>query len=270
MLETFSNRLGCVGERSLSGRVPVTIRITDVSSRPPKWVQAPKSIAINETIQRNYVVTTLKAISEIPSNKRIFYELLNGNTLDRNKDQHFLLTRRKDDKGDDIAELVVYKPLDYETTPKYNLTIQAKNDLEPQLDETINVVVEVIDQNDEVPLFERSPVLSILEDEPARTIVGQVKAKDSDIDARFRDKTTQEMRVEGKQGQNSLLLTSCLPKIADFEQEAIRDMPKQKKWQLSGWTLDSGQRDLIRYVLAFISKCSCAWNYLFAYRNISH
>lgn len=129
---------------------------------------------------------TIKAISEIPSNKRIFYELLNGNTLDRNRDQHFLLQRRKDERGDDIADLVVYKPLDFETTPKYNLTIQAKNDLEPQLDETINIVIDLIDQNDEIPLFERSPVLAVLEDEPPMTIVGQVKAKDTDVDPRFR------------------------------------------------------------------------------------
>lgn len=108
----------------MSGRVPLTIRVTDVSSKPPKWVQVPKSISINETIQRNYIAATIKAVSEIPANKRIFYELLNGNTLDRNRDQHFLLQRRKDEKGDDIADLIVYKPLDYETTPRYNLTVQ--------------------------------------------------------------------------------------------------------------------------------------------------
>ncbi|XP_055343968.1 neural-cadherin-like isoform X2 [Paramacrobiotus metropolitanus] len=177
------------GERSLSGRVPVMIRVTDVSSRPPKWVQVPKSISINETVQRNHICATIKATSEIPTNKRIFYELLNGNTLDRNRDQHFLLKRRKDDAGDDIADLVVYKPLDFETTPRFNLTLQAKNDLDPQLDETINIVVDLIDQNDEIPLFERSPVLTVLEDEPPLTIVGQVRAKDSDGDARFRSIT---------------------------------------------------------------------------------
>ena len=112
--------------------------------------------------------------------------MLNGNTLERNKDQHFLLQRRKDAAGDDIADLVVYKALDFETTPRYNLTIQAKNDLEPQLDETINIVIDLIDQNDEVPLFEKSPVLSILEDEPAMTVVGQVRAKDADVNPRYR------------------------------------------------------------------------------------
>ena len=66
------------------------------------------------------------------------------------------------------------------------MIFQAKNDLEPQLDESINIIIDVIDQNDEVPLFERSVLLSVLEDEPAMTVVGQVKAKDADIDARYR------------------------------------------------------------------------------------
>ncbi|GAV09762.1 hypothetical protein RvY_19248 [Ramazzottius varieornatus] len=162
---------------------------------------------------------------------------LNGNTLDRNKDQHFLLTRRKDDKGDDIAELVVYKPLDYETTPKYNLTIQAKNDLEPQLDETINVVVEVIDQNDEVPLFERSPVLSILEDEPARTIVGQVKAKDSDIDARFRTIT---YAIDPENGNGDWKHFDIDPKDRTIRSKSSFDREHKSKYTLDVERLQFG------------------------------
>ena len=58
--------------------------------------------------------------------------------------------------------------------------------MEPQLDETVNIIIDVIDQNDEIPLFERSPVLSVLEDEPPMTVVGQIKAKDNDVNPKFR------------------------------------------------------------------------------------
>lgn len=172
------------GAGRLHSQAPVIVRITDVNSRPPVWESAASEVSVRETAPRNHQVAVLKARSETGA-KRIFYELLDGKTLETNSEKAFRLVRRKDADGADEAVLHVYKSLDFERTPRYNLSIQAKNDLKPQLDTLHYLLVRLVDENDEVPLFPRNPSLSILEGEPRGKVVGTIVATDADVTAPF-------------------------------------------------------------------------------------
>ncbi|XP_053498377.1 protocadherin alpha-2 isoform X6 [Ictalurus furcatus] len=79
------------------------------------------------------------------------------------------------------AELVLIKALDREKNPNLDLLITAVDGGSPTLKGTLNIKVNVLDANDNAPVFTKSLYkVSISEDTPVGTTIIRVQAKDSD------------------------------------------------------------------------------------------
>ncbi|XP_017341197.2 protocadherin alpha-2 isoform X9 [Ictalurus punctatus] len=79
------------------------------------------------------------------------------------------------------AELVLIKALDREKNPNLDLLITAVDGGSPALKGTLNIKVNVLDANDNAPVFTKSLYkVSVSEDTPVGTTIIRVQAKDSD------------------------------------------------------------------------------------------
>ncbi|ESN91601.1 hypothetical protein HELRODRAFT_132264, partial [Helobdella robusta] len=89
-----------------------------------------------------------------------------------------LLTTKEPD-GTLVSKLILLKKLDREQKDKYFLILTA---CDPDNSDTVNIVVQVQDSNDNKPRFERdSYEVDIPENSPPGTHVLQVKATDADL-----------------------------------------------------------------------------------------
>ena len=80
------------------------------------------------------------------------------------------------------GSIVTTKPLDRETTAGYTLVVTAQDNGIPPLSDIANVEIEVVDVNDNVPLFEQNFYsANVMEDAPLGTSVVQVRANDRDL-----------------------------------------------------------------------------------------
>ncbi|XP_059201686.1 protocadherin alpha-3-like [Centropristis striata] len=96
-------------------------------------------------------------------------------------DDHFRLEVK--DKGEDgkIPILVVQKPLDRETKGSHSLVLTALDGGKPPKSGTMNIVVNVLDVNDNTPVFDKDVYSATLsENAPVGTTVIQVNATDFD------------------------------------------------------------------------------------------
>ncbi len=78
--------------------------------------------------------------------------------------------------------IVTTKPLDRETAAGYTLVVTAQDNGIPPLSDIANIEIEVIDMNDNVPVFEQERYsANVLEDATIGTSIIQVKATDRDL-----------------------------------------------------------------------------------------
>ncbi|KAH7641931.1 protocadherin-like wing polarity protein stan isoform x3 [Dermatophagoides farinae] len=78
--------------------------------------------------------------------------------------------------------ITTVKALDRETTAGYTLIVTAQDNGIPPLSDIANIEIEVIDVNDNVPLFEQHHYsATVMEDAPIGTSVCQVRASDRDL-----------------------------------------------------------------------------------------
>ncbi|XP_059170799.1 protocadherin Fat 1-like isoform X3 [Physella acuta] len=79
------------------------------------------------------------------------------------------------------GKLVVFSGLDYELKTEYSLTLTATDMGQPSLSVSVDVKINIRDENDNVPMFEQSVyVVSLKEDALVDAVVIQVQAKDLD------------------------------------------------------------------------------------------
>lgn len=160
------------GKIKLSDSVRVTIYITDVNDNAPVFkntpyrVQVSEGAAIGASIMRVYSTDADEGL-----NGDIYYELIGGDDLGK-----FSLDEA-------TGQLLINKPLDRETTDRYHLTVIA-HDSSPtvQLSATTTITVQVIDENDNAPVFTQSQMrVSVLETEPINKKIIQFHATDADL-----------------------------------------------------------------------------------------
>ena len=100
------------------------------------------------------------------------------------------------------VRLVLRRRLDRETTDVYHLRLAVFDGGQPALQDVVNVTVNVLDSNDNEPVFERSRYeLRLPEDLPAHTRILTVRATDSDLSANERllyDMTSQSRQQLGR------------------------------------------------------------------------
>lgn len=90
----------------------------------------------------------------------------------------FYFTFLRLESNKDVAEIKLSKALDYETVTQYTLIVRVQN--KNQLAAETVIDIEVLDVNDNIPIFRDIEKGSVLENEPRGVSVLQVRAIDHD------------------------------------------------------------------------------------------
>ena len=151
----------------------VTVRVLDENDNAPMFESPRYTVVVSELQEVGASLLTLRAIDrDSPvENKRVNITLLERG----NEGEKFAINPL-------TGGLVLVNSLDYEEQTVYNLTVVAANSLaSPVLSSTASVAVQVIDANDNDPVFSETFYrVQILESTPLRTEILKLEAEDID------------------------------------------------------------------------------------------
>ncbi|KAL0973727.1 hypothetical protein UPYG_G00210150 [Umbra pygmaea] len=153
--------------------VPVQVKVVPPEVPLPKFSEPLYTFSAAEDIPMGSEIGTIKADSDMP----IIYSLVNGNTVESNRDRVFALDK-------DSGTLLVQKRMDHEKTKWYQIDVMAQgNHNGTDIASLVSINIQVQDVNDNIPVFEANPYRAFLaENMPAGTTVIQVTANDPDKD----------------------------------------------------------------------------------------
>ncbi|GFQ74088.1 fat-like cadherin-related tumor suppressor homolog [Trichonephila clavata] len=163
------------GNPALSSHTVLPIQV--ISHDMPVFAQQLYQVTVLESIPRGSPLLTVTATS--PSGKQLIYSLVSGNRkedlrLDFNTEQRHSL---------EPCVFYAVEDLDFETTPKYLLTLRA-TDAVSGVYADVQVVIDVEDVNDNPPMFNQpSYNTTVSEAMPSGASVLQVRATDRDTRA---------------------------------------------------------------------------------------
>ncbi|XP_070692797.1 protocadherin Fat 2 [Pempheris klunzingeri] len=153
--------------------VPVQVRVVPPEVPLPKFSEPLYTFSAAEDIPVGTEVGSVKADSDMP----LIYSLVNGNTVESNKDRVFSLDTES-------GTLLLQKTIDHEKTKWYQIDVIAQgNHNGTDVASLVSVSIQVQDVNDNQPVFDANPYRAFLaENMPAGTTVIQVTANDPDTD----------------------------------------------------------------------------------------
>ncbi|KAL4715527.1 hypothetical protein ACJJTC_009153 [Scirpophaga incertulas] len=150
--------------------ITIIVQVTDTNDNPPIFKESAYSFDIPENAARGSVVGTISAMDlDSGSNAQLTYTVISDWANDvfslNPQTGIFTLTAR----------------LDYEETQHYILVAQAHDNGLPSLSGTVTVYVNVVDLNDNAPIFDPMSFSNeILEDVPVGSLVVTISATDLD------------------------------------------------------------------------------------------
>ncbi|RZF46512.1 hypothetical protein LSTR_LSTR009294 [Laodelphax striatellus] len=171
-----------ITDESLGGSEPNTvslrreIRVLDVNDNPPVFQGRPYVMSVAENARIGSLLYTNISVTDRDSgvNAELDIKCLNCDEFD--------IETIKIDEGQYAVAVVLAKQLDYESAPGYSLILEA-SDTNPlfKLTATASVAVDVIDIQDQPPVFLNSPYsATIQENTPPGQSVLSVKSEDGD------------------------------------------------------------------------------------------
>ena len=145
------------------------ITILDVNEFAPVFFPLNYTRRVSESVLLGEpVVQVFAADCDAEANREIFYNITSGNA-----DDTFIIDSTN-------GTIFLQKALDYERRKSYELRVKA-SDGEFGSPEFASVVVDVVDDNDNNPVFEQPAYsFSVPENATVRSLVGRVKAGDND------------------------------------------------------------------------------------------
>ncbi|XP_040031249.2 protocadherin Fat 2 isoform X1 [Gasterosteus aculeatus] len=157
--------------------VPVQLRVVPPEVPLPKFSEPLYTFSAAEDIPIGTEVGSVRADSDMP----LIYSLVNGNTVESNKDRVFGLDKES-------GTLLLQKTIDHEKTKWYQIDVIAQGSHNgTDVASLVSVNIEVQDVNDNQPMFEANPYRAYLaENMPAGTTVIQVTANDPDTETNGR------------------------------------------------------------------------------------
>ena len=150
----------------------VVITILDENDNRPQFTQGAYTVKVREN--KNYgqdpVIATITAKDrDEGANGMVRYSITGGNNQNI-----FAIDAAS-------GALTLLQPLDYERTSNYRLIVRAQDNGQPRKSNTTNVIVQVEDVNDNMPIFTTGHLQeSILENEPKGHTITRVQAFDAD------------------------------------------------------------------------------------------
>uniref|UniRef100_A0A3B5AMI9 Cadherin domain-containing protein n=1 Tax=Stegastes partitus TaxID=144197 RepID=A0A3B5AMI9_9TELE len=151
------------GSPPLSSTSVVNVHVSDVNDNKPLFTESIINVYVKENSPVGAVLKTVSAIdADIDQNGQVSYSFLHNNKSVS-------------------AELVLQKPLDREKQPVIKLTLTAVDGGTPPKSGTSQLIINVLDVNDNVPIFTK-PLYktSVAENAPLGTSVITVTAADDD------------------------------------------------------------------------------------------
>ncbi|XP_074554309.1 cadherin EGF LAG seven-pass G-type receptor 1 isoform X2 [Halichoeres trimaculatus] len=157
------------GPRSATATVHITVE--DENDNYPQFSEKRYLVKVPENVGVNTKVVQVEATDKDEGNNaKVHYSIISGNV----KGQFYIHSP--------TGVIDVINPLDYEMIREYNLRIKAQDGGRPPLiNSTGMVVVQVVDVNDNAPMFVSTPFqASVWESEPIGYSVIHIQAIDSD------------------------------------------------------------------------------------------
>ncbi|XP_053180130.1 protocadherin Fat 2 [Scomber japonicus] len=153
--------------------VPVQVKVVPAEVPLPKFSEPLYTFSAAEDIPIGTEIGSVKADSDMP----LIYSLVNGNTIESNRDKVFSLDKES-------GTLLLQKTMDHEKTKWYQIDVIAQgNHNGTDVASLVSVSIQVQDVNDNQPVFDANPYRAFLaENMPAGTTVIQVTANDPDTD----------------------------------------------------------------------------------------
>lgn len=145
--------------------VPVQVKVVPPEVPLPKFTEPLYSFSAAEDVPVGTEVGSVRADSDMP----LIYSLVNGNTVESNRDKVFALDQ-------DSGMLLIQKTIDHERTKWYQIDVVAQgNHNGTEVATLVTVSIQVQDVNDNEPMFDANPYRAFLaENMPAGTTVIQV------------------------------------------------------------------------------------------------
>lgn len=145
--------------------VPVQVKVVPPEVPLPKFSEPLYTFSAAEDIPIGTEIGSVRADSDMP----LIYSLVNGNTVESNKDKVFTLDKES-------GTLLLQKNIDHEKTKWYQIDVIAQgNHNGTDVASLVSVSIQVQDVNDNQPVFDASPYRAFLaENMPAGSTIIQV------------------------------------------------------------------------------------------------
>lgn len=131
------------GSPSRSTFIPAAITVQDVNDQAPKFVSYPKkALNLSESLPVGSEIATFTAEDgDIGLAGRCRYFISTGNI------------GRTFEIDPITGRMILIRPLDFETTPAYTLTVSANDEGSPSLAASVPLVINIVDENDNAPII---------------------------------------------------------------------------------------------------------------------
>ncbi|MBN3308520.1 FAT4 protein, partial [Amia calva] len=159
------------GDPQLSGTVKILINVLDANDNPPVFTQSIYKAVVVENAPKGTLVTTVSASdADKGINGLVMYSV-----------SHLTDSISKLFDLDSHTEMMLQKQLDREKQEEMSLLLTAVDGGDPQLSGTVKILINVLDANDNPPVFTQSIYKAVVvENAPKGTLVTTVSASDAD------------------------------------------------------------------------------------------
>ncbi|XP_034454781.1 protocadherin beta-16-like [Hippoglossus hippoglossus] len=173
----------------------ITVEVTDINDNAPIFKRGEMKFRISESATTGAVFMLQQAIDlDVGVNGLQSYLL--------KPTDNFVLRLQNQADGSKMVDMVLQKPLDREKQDQLSLILTAVDGGEPQLSGTVQIHINVLDINDNAPVFTQNVYKStIRENSPSGTEVVMVSASDSD---------------EGSNGKVSYAILNLLDNVSEL------------------------------------------------------
>ncbi|KAM3866600.1 protocadherin gamma-C5-like isoform 2-T2 [Diretmus argenteus] len=152
----------------------IEVEIRDINDNSPSFMTQELTLKIAES-----TVAGVRFPLESAEDPDVGSNMLKSYTLSR--DECFSLKVKETEDGKKIPELVLEKPLDREKKARHKLQLTAVDGGNPVRSGTLQIIVTVLDNNDNLPVFEKTLYkVSFSENSVKGTVIIEPKASDAD------------------------------------------------------------------------------------------